>query len=117
MIDRLIGDSQPGRSAGSGYKDLVCCVATATNESLDLTGQTTEALENLDKSLGQLDSDKTRLISAQVFIANIDDKAIMDSVWNPWIGNDPKHWPQRSCLGVNLGGNWLIEIVVTAARN
>jgi len=116
MIERVGGGYPAGRSQSSAYKDLVWVVATASNENLDLTDQTTEALNRLDKHLEQLGSDKTRIASAQVFIANIDDKPVMDKVWNEWIGDNPANWPQRACLGVGLGGNWLIEITVTAIR-
>ena len=68
-----------------------------------------------DESLEELGLDKSRLLSAQVFIANIDDKPVMDEVWNEWIGAGPANWPQRACLGVDLGGHWLIEVTVTAA--
>lgn len=30
------------------------------------------------------------------------------------LGDNPKHWPQRACLGVDLEGDTLIEITVTA---
>jgi len=116
MIERVVGNSPPGRSTSSAYKDLVWTVATASNEALDLTGQTVESLDTLDKNLLELGSDKSRIISAQVFIANINDKPVLDAVWNEWIGGDPANWPQRACLGVDLGGNWLVEIVVTAVR-
>ncbi len=95
---------------------MIWIVATASDESLNIEEQTTQALASLDESLAELGSSRTGLISAQVFIANIDDKPIMDTVWCDWIGNNPNHWPQRSCLGVDLGGNWLIEITVVAAR-
>ena len=40
-------------------------------------------------------------------------KEQMDQVWCEWIG--PKeNWPQRACVGADLAGNDLIEIVVTA---
>lgn len=116
MIERYIGDSPRGRCTSTAYKDLVWSVATATEESLDISGQTAEALDNLEKNLKELGSDKTKIISAQLFIAHIEDKKLMDEVWNQWIGSDPKHWPQRACVGADLGGNWLIEIVVTAIR-
>ena len=91
-------------------------VATAADESLDLVGQTSQALCILETSLAELGSDKTRIVSAQVYIANIKDKPIMDEVWKDWIGSNPEHWPQRACLGVDLGGHWLIEVTVTAVR-
>jgi len=116
LIERIRGKSSYGRNQSSAYKDLIWIVSTANDESLDLVGQTTEALDALEEDLIKLGSDKTGIISAQIFIANINDKPKMDTVWNEWIGDDPECWPQRACLGVNLGGNWLIEITVTAAR-
>lgn len=116
MIERIKGNSPPGRSISTSYKDLVWTVATASDESLDLAGQTSQALSILEDNLAELGSDKTRIVSAQVYIANIDDKPIMDEVWRDWIGSNPEHWPQRACLGVDLGGHWLIEVTVTAVR-
>lgn len=116
MIERKTGDAPYGRSQSSAYKELVWTVSTASDEKLNLVGQTKQALAMLDKNLDELGTNKTRIISASVFIANIDDKPIMDEIWNEWIGSDPAHWPQRACLGVDLGGNWLIEITVIAAR-
>ena len=117
MIKRMRGDSPPGRSQSSSYQDLVWTVATASDETLDLRDQTVQALRTLEDSLIELGSDKTRIISAQVFIANIANKPVMDQVWNDWIGSNPDHWPQRACLGVSLGGNWLIEITAVAVKH
>jgi len=116
MIERLRGISPPGRNDSVAYKDLVWTVANAADESLDLTGQTAQALDILDKNLTELGSHKTHIASAQVYLANIDDKPVMDKVWRDWIGTDPQHWPQRACLGVSLGGHWLIEVTVTAIK-
>ena len=71
----------------------------------------------LDKNLEDLGSDKSRIISATVFVANIDDKPSIDEIWNEWIGSDRANWPQRACVGVELGGNWMIEITVVAVRS
>ena len=116
MIERVRGDAPAGRNQSSAYRDLVWTVVTASDESLDLAGQTRQALEQLENNLLALGSDKTRMLSAQVFMADIADKPVLDGVWNDWIGEDPAHWPQRACVGVDLGGNWLIEVVVTACR-
>ena len=116
MITRIRGTQSPGRSQATGYKDLVWVVAAASDEGLDLAGQTLQTLNTLEENLIELGSDKTKIVSAQVYISNIDDKPIMDEVWREWIGSNPDHWPQRACLGVDLGGNWLIEVTVIALR-
>ncbi len=116
MIERKRGTSR-GRNASTAYKDLVWTVATASDESLDLADQTSQTLNTIENNLAELGSDKTRILSAQVYISNMAGKSAMDEVWNEWIGSDPDNWPQRACVGVELEGRCLIEVTVTAARN
>lgn len=115
MIVRKRGNAQ-GRNKSSAYKDLVWTVATASDTSLPIEGQTRLTLDTIEANLVELGSDKFSMISAQVFLANMADKPAMDAVWCEWIGDDPDHWPQRACLGVDLAGSDLIEVVVTAVR-
>lgn len=42
--------------------------------------------------------------------------ALMDRIWCDWMGPDPRNWPQRACLGVDLEGGTLIEVTATAVR-
>lgn len=115
IIERKQGAFQ-GRNKSSAYKDLVWTVATAADTALDITGQTHLTLQKIEQNLKELGSDKTRIVSAQVYIANMSDKNKMDSVWCKWLGDYPENWPQRACLGVALEGDVLIEVTVTAIR-
>ena len=115
MIERRRG-RYIGRNKASAYKDLVWTVATASDDSLDLAEQTRESLAIIEQNLTELNSDKTRIVSAVVYITRIEDKAIMDAQWNTWIGDNPDHWPQRACVAVQLAGNTLVEITVQAIR-
>ncbi|EGQ9823999.1 RidA family protein [Vibrio parahaemolyticus] len=115
MIERKRGIYQ-GRNKSSAYKDLVWTVATSSDTTLDIVGQTKLTLETIERNLEELGSNKTQIVSAQVFIANILDKPKMDNVWCEWLGEKPEHWPQRACLGVALEGDVLIEVTVTAVR-
>ncbi len=115
MIERIMG-SYPGRTKSTAYKDLVWTVATASDESLDLAGQTSQTLNIIEENLAELGSDKTKIVSAQVYISNMVDKSDMDEVWRDWIGSNPENWPQRACLGVDLEGKCLIEVTITAVR-
>jgi len=116
MIERKSGIYQ-GRNKSSAYKDLVWTVATASDTSVGIEQQTALTLETIQSNLLELDSDKSRIVSAQVYIANMADKPVMDSVWQQWLGDNPQDWPQRACLGVNLEGDVLIEVTVTAIRD
>lgn len=115
MIERYPGIYK-GRSKTSAYHDLVWTVATASDTNAGLEEQTQSTLNIIESNLLEAGSDKTNIISAQVFIANMNEKPIVDKVWCDWIGNDNASWPQRACLGVQLEGNVLIEVVVIAIR-
>lgn len=115
MIERKRGNYN-GRNKSSAYRDLVWTVATSSDTTLDISGQTKLALEIIQGNLIELGSDKTRIVSAQVYIADMNSKSAMDIVWCEWFGENPQDWPQRACLGVALEGDVLIEITVTAVR-
>ena len=110
-ITRLAGTAI-GRNRAVAWRDLVFTVATARGDSL--RQQTEMALAQIERNLEELGSDKTMLLQATVYLADISAKPEMDAVWNAWIG--PGNWPQRACVGVALAGDDLVEIVVTAAR-
>lgn len=116
MIERARGVYN-GRNKSAAYKDLVWTVATASDTSATIEEQTKSTLDTIQNNLLELGSDKTRIVSAQVYIANMADKPLMDAVWQAWMGSNPEHWPQRACLGVDLEGDVLIEVTVTAVRN
>ena len=115
MIERKRGIYK-GRNKSSAYKDLVWTVATSSDTSLDIEGQTRLVLETIQENLVEIGSDKTRIVTAQVFITDMNSKSLMDRVWCEWFGINIEHWPQRACLGVELAGDALIEITVTAVR-
>ena len=115
VIERKRGIYE-GRNKSSAYRDLVWTVATASDTSLDIEGQTKLALDTIQNNLIELGSDKTKILSSQVFIADMKYKSRMDRVWCNWFGDNAEHWPQRACLGVSLEGAVLIEITVTAVR-
>lgn len=116
MIERIQGLYE-GRNKSTAYKDLVWTVATASDTTLDLEGQTKLAVLTIEDNLKELGSNKSRILSAQVYIANMQNKPVMDKVWKSWLGGNPQDWPQRACLGVELEGSVLIEITVIAARD
>jgi enamine deaminase RidA (YjgF/YER057c/UK114 family) len=112
-IERIAGDAR-GRSRASAWKDLAFTVATATGA--DLREQTRNTLASIDRNLADAGSDRSRLLSATVYLTNIDDKALMDAVWCEWIGA-ADNWPQRACVQAALAPGTLVEITVIAARD
>jgi enamine deaminase RidA (YjgF/YER057c/UK114 family) len=115
MIERARG-KYIGRNKSSAYGDLVWTVATANDTSQDIIAQTRQTLSTIEQNLIELDSDKSNIVSAQIYLARMSDKNKVDKVWCEWIGENPDNWPQRACLGVALEENVLIEVTVTAVR-
>lgn len=88
---------------------------TCDDESLDMAGQTREILAKIDKYLAEAGTDKTKLLSATIFVTHLNLKPEMDKVWKEWL--DPSLLPTRATVGVaDLGDTTLIEIVVTAYK-
>ncbi|HEX2114654.1 MAG TPA: RidA family protein [Alphaproteobacteria bacterium] len=112
MIHRLPG-SAPGRSRVVVHGGLVFTVATAREKSASMRAQAASALAVLDAHLAEAGTDKSKLLSATVYIADMARKPEMNEVWIAWV--DPANPPQRACIGAALEGDDLIEIVAIAA--
>jgi enamine deaminase RidA (YjgF/YER057c/UK114 family) len=80
----------------------------------DIRGQTRQVLAAIDKLLAEAGSDKSRILMAQIFLADLGDFAAMNEVWDAWVA--PGHTPPRATVSARLAKpEWKIEIVVTAA--
>ncbi len=112
-IKRLAGGAQ-GRSRAVVHEGRVFTVATAPDTSQGLAGQTAQTLAALDQNLADAGTDKTRILSATVYVVDIAKKDEMDAVWCEWIG-PADNWPQRACICTGLAGNTLVEITIVAA--
>ena len=115
-IDRVAGNV-PTRCWGSAYKDLVWALGMSDDFSIPVQEQAARAFANLDKVLAEAGTGKTRLISVTVILGDIDNKPMVDKIWADWIGNDPAHWPERSCHGVSLAAGNQIELRAVAVRD
>ena len=112
-IERLAGGAR-GRSRATIHEGRVYTVATAPDTSQDLAGQTAQTLAALDQNLADAGTDKSRILTATVYVVDIDKKEEMDAVWCDWIGA-AENWPQRACVCTGLAGDTLVEITLVAA--
>jgi enamine deaminase RidA (YjgF/YER057c/UK114 family) len=108
--------SGPGRSRIVAWQGLVFTVANARTHGAPLDEQLEETFQLLDASLREAGSTRERLLSVQVILDDIEDRAAFDAAWRQWIGDDPAGWPQRAVFGGQLAPGLLVEIVATAAR-
>jgi enamine deaminase RidA (YjgF/YER057c/UK114 family) len=88
---------------------------TASDTSQDIKGQTRQILDKIDAYLAQAGTDKSKLLSANLWIKDMAQFADMNSVWNSWV--DPENPPARACVKAEMARpEVLVEIMVTAAK-
>ena len=86
----------------------------AEDASQDTAGQTRQILDAIDRLLAECGSDKTKILSAQIFLADIGDFAAMNSVWDAWV--PAGHTPARATVESKLATpKYRVEIKVVAA--
>jgi len=86
-------------------------VGTAGDSVAD---QTRSCLEKVDALLGEVGSDKTRILQTTIWLADMADFAEMNAVWDGWVAEG--HAPARACGEAKLARpDFLVEFLVTAA--
>jgi enamine deaminase RidA (YjgF/YER057c/UK114 family) len=113
-IKRIATDAR--RSRAVAYNGIVFVGGqTADDRSQDIRGQTQQALAKIEKFLAEAGSDKTRLLTAQIWVKDIKgDFAGMNEVWEAWTAPDSA--PTRATAQCEMGSpDVLVEIIVTAA--
>lgn len=88
---------------------------TADDREQEIKGQTRETLAKIESYLAQAGTDKSRILSAQIWIKDLArDFDGMNEVWNAWTA--PNSAPTRATAQAEMGApNVLVEIIVTAA--
>ena len=70
-------------------------------------------LEQVDRLLAEAGTDKTRIVSAQVWLADMADFAEMNAVWDQWVPQG--HTPARATGEAKLATpDYKVEVIVTA---
>jgi enamine deaminase RidA (YjgF/YER057c/UK114 family) len=89
---------------------------TADDLAQDVRGQTRQILAKIDRYLAEGGSDRSRLLSAQIWLRDIATFDEMNAEWDAWV--DPANPPARATVESRLAGDrYLVEIMVTAARD
>jgi enamine deaminase RidA (YjgF/YER057c/UK114 family) len=87
---------------------------TADDSSQDVKGQTKQILDKIDALLKAAGSDKSKILSANIWLTDIKNWATMNTVWDPWVS--PGNTPARATVEAKLADpKLLVEIMVQAA--
>ena len=87
----------------------------AEDPGADVQEQTRSTLQRVDALLEEAGSDREHLLSATVYLRDIDNHfGLMNEVWNDWVPDG--HAPARACVEAHMARSaLLVEISVVAA--
>ncbi|MGE7198892.1 RidA family protein [Brevundimonas naejangsanensis] len=113
MIARIQPDRRMSQAVIHG--DTIYLAGQVGEPGEDVVAQTRTALAEVDALLAECGSDKSKILSAQVWLADIADFAAMNSVWDAWV--DAANPPARATCEAKLAtSDYRVEVVVVAAR-
>jgi enamine deaminase RidA (YjgF/YER057c/UK114 family) len=112
-IKRL--ESGPRMSQAVVHGDTVYVAGqVADDPTVDVTGQTVQILASIDRLLAAAGTDKTRILSANIYLADIGTFAQMNAAWDAWVPTG--HTPARATVEARLAApQYKVEIQVVAA--
>lgn len=113
-IQRFNSDKRLSRAVVHGNMVYLAGI-TADDRKKDMRGQTAEILAKIDTLLKTAGTDKSKLLSATIWISDMRAKPEMDEAWAAWA--DQQNLPARACVEARLGSpDTLVEIMVQAAK-
>ena len=104
----------PRMSQAVVHGDTVYLAGQVGAPGAGVAEQTRAVLAQIDRLLAEAGSDKSRILAATIWLADIDDFAEMNSVWDGWV--DPANPPARATGESRLAApEYKVEIIVIAA--
>jgi enamine deaminase RidA (YjgF/YER057c/UK114 family) len=90
-------------------------IVARENSGKSVTDQTKEILATIDRYLAQAGTDKSKLLSANIWLTDMATFAEMNAVWDAWVA--PGNTPARATVEAKLAApGYKIEIMAIAAR-
>ncbi len=97
------------------YNGTVYLAGQVAAPGASVTEQTRACLAQVDTLLAEVGSDRTRILQAVIWLADMADFAEMNAVWDAWV--TPGHTPARACGEAKLATpDYRVELIVTAAQ-
>ena len=101
-------------SEAVAYNGILWVAGQVGAPGASVTDQTRQCLAEVDRILAQAGIDKTRILSAQIWLADMATFADMNAVWDAWVV--PGHTPARATGEAKLATpDYKVEVIVTAA--
>ncbi|MCV2864353.1 RidA family protein [Defluviimonas sp. WL0075] len=112
-IERI--ETETRMSSAVVHDGIVYLAGVVGENGGDVTQQTKDALAEVERLLALAGSDKTRILRAQIWMADMADFPAMNAVWDAWVA--PGHAPARATGESKLATpDYGVEIIITAAQ-
>ena len=90
-------------------------IVSAKAKGKSMTEQTKEILGLIDGLLAKAGTDKSKLLTTNIWITDMANFAEMNAVWDAWVS--PGNTPARATVQAGLAApDYKVEIMVTAAK-
>jgi enamine deaminase RidA (YjgF/YER057c/UK114 family) len=97
------------------HGDTIYLAGQVGTAGASVAQQTQDCLDNIDALLAEAGSDKSRILQAVIWLADMADFEEMNAVWDDWVVEGAT--PARACGEAKLARpDFTVEIIVTAAR-
>ena len=108
-------DAGPRMSQAVIHGETVYLAGQVGAPGESVTAQTEAVLAQIEDLLARTGSDKSKLLSAIIWLADMADFGEMNAVWDAWIGGQDA--PTRATGEAKLATpDYKVEIIITAAR-
>ena len=85
------------------------------DRTLDLEGQARNILDKIDAMLAEAGSDRSRIVSAMIWLSDIRNRHAFNAIWDAWIPEGAA--PARACVEARLAEpSDLVEIQIVAVK-
>jgi enamine deaminase RidA (YjgF/YER057c/UK114 family) len=107
-------ETGPRMSQAVVHNGTVYLAGQVGNAGDDVATQTAQALASVDRLLEKAGTDKTRILNATIWLADMADFPKMNAVWDAWApaGNTPARATGEAKLATP---DYLVEVIVIAA--
>ena len=114
-IQRIDVGSRMSKAVVHGITVYLAGIVANDPKGKSVTDQTRDIVAQIDGYLKQAGTDKSKLLSANIWITDMANFAEMNAVWDAWVS--PGNTPARATVEAGLATpDYKVEIMVVAAK-
>jgi enamine deaminase RidA (YjgF/YER057c/UK114 family) len=114
-IQRIDVGARMSKAVVNGNTVYLAGIVADAAKGKSVTEQTKEILSLIDGLLAKAGTDKSKLLTATIYITDMANFAEMNAVWDGWVS--PGNTPARATVEAKLAApQYNVEIMVVAAK-